>query len=154
MIAARVNCAGGVQQSLDEQFRDLRAALDVFEAQCRERASRWEAMKPNNLVGSDILPGSGRDAQRRQLAGDARHRRLAAAFQIMQNFRRHGGMLTKIAVGIGVTPQAVHHWKVVRLQWTPDVERVTGIPRRRLRPDIFEAPVGAALDGGADGVEG
>lgn len=57
MIAARVDCAGGVQQSLDEQFRDLRAALDVFEAQCRERASRWEAMKPNNLVGSDFLPG-------------------------------------------------------------------------------------------------
>lgn len=36
-----------------------------------------------------------------------------------------------------ITPQAVSQWKVVPPGRVIDVERISGIPRRELRPDIY-----------------
>ncbi|WP_127524656.1 Cro/CI family transcriptional regulator [Mesorhizobium sp. Z1-4] len=42
----------------------------------------------------------------------------------------------------GITPQAVSLWKKVPVDRVIDVERITGISRHKLRPDIFgPAPV-------------
>lgn len=37
----------------------------------------------------------------------------------------------------GVTPQAVSQWKKVPAERVLDVERITGISRHALRPDVF-----------------
>lgn len=39
-----------------------------------------------------------------------------------------------------ITPQAVSQWKQVPAERTLDVERVTGISRHRLRPDLYPVP--------------
>ncbi len=38
-----------------------------------------------------------------------------------------------------ITPQAISQWKRVPAERVIDVERVTGISRHRLRPDVFGA---------------
>lgn len=40
------------------------------------------------------------------------------------------------AIG-GVTPQAVSQWKKVPAERVLDVERITGVSRHGLRPDVF-----------------
>jgi DNA-binding transcriptional regulator YdaS (Cro superfamily) len=39
-----------------------------------------------------------------------------------------------------ITPQAISQWKQVPAERTIDVERVTGISRHRLRPDLYPMP--------------
>lgn len=39
-----------------------------------------------------------------------------------------------------ISPQAISQWKRVPAERAADVERATGIPRHRLRPDIFDKP--------------
>jgi DNA-binding transcriptional regulator YdaS (Cro superfamily) len=38
------------------------------------------------------------------------------------------------------TPQAISVWRRVPATFVEDVERITGIPRHELRPDIYPAP--------------
>jgi uncharacterized protein (DUF2252 family) len=68
----------------------------------------------------------------------------AEAQRAMRELREERGLLSKIAIGIGVKPQAVHQWDVVPLERVLEVERVTGKPRHELRPDFFHAPGSAA----------
>ena len=39
-----------------------------------------------------------------------------------------------------ITPQAVSQWKQVPAERVLDVERATGVPRHKLRPDLYPAP--------------
>jgi len=39
----------------------------------------------------------------------------------------------------GITPQAISQWKRVPVERVIDVERITGISRHELRPDIYGA---------------
>ena len=41
---------------------------------------------------------------------------------------------------LGITSQAVSQWKRVPADRVIEIERATGIPRERLRPDLYEAP--------------
>jgi DNA-binding transcriptional regulator YdaS (Cro superfamily) len=43
----------------------------------------------------------------------------------------------KLAELLGLTPQAISYWDRVPLERLLDVERVTGVSRAVLRPDIF-----------------
>lgn len=55
--------------------------------------------------------------------------------------RKAAGGNVGIARGIGgITPQAVSQWKRVPAERVIDVERLSGVPRHELRPDIFPAP--------------
>lgn len=47
------------------------------------------------------------------------------------------GSMTALAEHLGITPQAVARWRHVPAARCLDVERLTGISRHRLRPDIF-----------------
>ena len=47
------------------------------------------------------------------------------------------GLAEKIG---GLTPQAVSQWKRVPVERVLDVERITGVPRHELRPDIYPPP--------------
>lgn len=49
---------------------------------------------------------------------------------------RAGGT-AKLAAAIGVTPQAISGWRKVPPTRVLQVERATGVPREKLRPDLY-----------------
>jgi DNA-binding transcriptional regulator YdaS (Cro superfamily) len=50
------------------------------------------------------------------------------------------GSVKALAEMLNVTPQAISQWKRIPADRVPDLERVSGIPRHELRPDMWEAP--------------
>lgn len=50
------------------------------------------------------------------------------------------GERSKIASLLGITPGAVSQWRRVPAERVLDVERITGISRHDLRPDIYGPP--------------
>lgn len=48
------------------------------------------------------------------------------------------GVVTKLAEELGISTAAVSQWRRIPQDRLPDVERITGVPRDRLRPDLFE----------------
>ncbi|HXJ59411.1 MAG TPA: Cro/CI family transcriptional regulator [Verrucomicrobiae bacterium] len=48
-----------------------------------------------------------------------------------------------IAKALNTTPQAISQWNRVPVLRVLDVERITGVPRHELRPDIYPAPTQA-----------
>jgi Putative antitoxin of bacterial toxin-antitoxin system, YdaS/YdaT len=60
----------------------------------------------------------------------------ARAVAILDAIRAEYGMISKIGRELGIARQAVAQWEMVPLEWVIKVERVTGIPRERLRPDF------------------
>ncbi len=61
--------------------------------------------------------------------------------QPIEHLRRYckeeRGRLTRLAADLGVTPSTITQWHQVPIERTLQVERATGIPRQRLRPDFF-----------------
>lgn len=43
----------------------------------------------------------------------------------------------KLGAAVGVSSQAISQWKQVPAQRVLQVERVTGVPRHMLRPDLY-----------------
>jgi DNA-binding transcriptional regulator YdaS (Cro superfamily) len=58
------------------------------------------------------------------------------AKRAMRRLRDQPGQLARIARAINVNPQAVSQWQMVPLERLLAVERVSGIPREELRPDV------------------
>lgn len=58
------------------------------------------------------------------------------------------GGVPKLARKLGVSRQAIYQWTEVPVDRAAELERVTGIPRSRFRPDMFKgsAPAGADSD--------
>jgi hypothetical protein len=53
---------------------------------------------------------------------------------------RTPGMFSRIARSLGITRQAPSAWRRVPAERVLDVERITNIPRWRLRPDLYPPP--------------
>lgn len=47
-----------------------------------------------------------------------------------------GGM-RELARRLGITHNAIIHWDKVPADWMIEIERVTGVARERLRPDLY-----------------
>lgn len=54
------------------------------------------------------------------------------------------GRRTALAAKLGITPGALSQWTQVPPDRALDVERITGISRHQLRPDVFGKPERAA----------
>jgi DNA-binding transcriptional regulator YdaS (Cro superfamily) len=55
----------------------------------------------------------------------------------MDLIRAQRGMLAKIAHDLGITRAAVVKWDKVPAERVVEIERITGIPREKLGPDLF-----------------
>ena len=62
----------------------------------------------------------------------------------LQKAIQAAGSQTELAKRLGKYPQLIQSWTKngVPPKWAGAVERVTGVPRHELRPDIFDAPNG------------
>ena len=47
------------------------------------------------------------------------------------------GSRTELARRLGISHPAVFQWEWVPISRVPEIERLTGIPREELRPDIY-----------------
>jgi DNA-binding transcriptional regulator YdaS (Cro superfamily) len=59
---------------------------------------------------------------------------------IQEAFDTSRGMRIRVAKALKITHGAVSQWKRVPAERVLTVEKVTGIPRHLLRPDIYPAP--------------
>ena len=67
--------------------------------------------------------------------GRPRSRKLSPGLQLAVDAA--GGTTAALAVKIKLSSQAVSAWDVVPLDRVKQVERATGVPREKLRPDWF-----------------
>ena len=66
-----------------------------------------------------------------------RAQRLHFPSKGLQMAVKAAGNMSILADGLGLTPQAVRAWKLVPVHHLKAIEKITGIPREQLRPDIF-----------------
>ena len=52
--------------------------------------------------------------------------------------RMERGLLAFVARSLGISRSAVSRWQQVPAERVAAVERATGIPRERLRPDLYQ----------------
>lgn len=50
---------------------------------------------------------------------------------------RQATPLMELAAALGITTQAISQWRRVPADRTLDVERITHVPRYKLRPDLY-----------------
>ena len=48
------------------------------------------------------------------------------------------GNASQLAKSLGVTRQAVFHWTKVPMRYLKLISEMTGIPRAKLRPDLYD----------------
>jgi DNA-binding transcriptional regulator YdaS (Cro superfamily) len=63
---------------------------------------------------------------------------------IQEAFDTSRGMRLRVAKALKITHGAVSQWKRVPAERVLTVEKVTGIPRHILRPDLYPDPMEAA----------
>jgi DNA-binding transcriptional regulator YdaS (Cro superfamily) len=57
----------------------------------------------------------------------------------MDLLRATHGLQAKVAHGLGLTRAAVVKWRDIPAERVVEIERITGIPRELLRPDLFRS---------------
>ena len=62
----------------------------------------------------------------------------------MDLIRSRRGLSSRIAKGLGITTGAIAQWDQVPAERVPEIERIAGIPRHDLRPDLWSGDAAAA----------
>jgi len=47
------------------------------------------------------------------------------------------GSISKLARALGISPQAVWQWREIPVRHVISIERIFGVPREELRPDLY-----------------
>lgn len=55
----------------------------------------------------------------------------------MDLLRSQRGLLAKVSRGLGVTRATVAKWQTVPAERVVEIEEISGISRRKLRPDLY-----------------
>ena len=58
---------------------------------------------------------------------------------VLEYAARKVGGFAQLAAKLGIARQAVYQWTRIPAERVADVERITGVPRAELRPDLYEA---------------
>tara|TARA_R110000868_G_scaffold406061_2_gene686175 strand:+ start:2598 stop:2810 length:213 start_codon:yes stop_codon:yes gene_type:complete len=58
----------------------------------------------------------------------------------LQQIKSTRGLASRLARELGISPARISEWTRIPAERLPDVERITGIPRHELRPDICPPP--------------
>jgi len=69
---------------------------------------------------------------------------MADKDEALQRAIKQIGTSNEFAALLGVKPQAVSQWDRVPPLRVLDVERISGVPRHELRPDIYPPPAQGA----------
>lgn len=56
--------------------------------------------------------------------------------KIVEDAAEKSGGLVALATALGIKHQALYNWKRVPAERVLDMERITGIPREQIRPDL------------------
>lgn len=56
----------------------------------------------------------------------------------IREIAKASGGVVKLSLALGLSRAAVSGWKQIPPERVLDVERITGIPREKLRPDLYE----------------
>lgn len=59
---------------------------------------------------------------------------------LLEILPKRRGIVSEIARACGITHGAVSQWRKVPAERVLDVERITGVPRHALRPDLYPPP--------------
>lgn len=70
---------------------------------------------------------------------------MANPSDALQDAIRAAGTAGELARRLGITPQALSQWDAVPPLRVIDVERVTGVAREKLRPDLYPPPAAPSL---------
>jgi|SRR6516225_7240501 hypothetical protein len=89
------------------------------ELEARVRQLAEELGGPNALVEAVRIINAGRDIG------------LAKAIAAT-------GSAQKLAKKLGVAPQTIYNWRRIPAERVIDIEAVTGVARKELRPDLYE----------------
>jgi DNA-binding transcriptional regulator YdaS (Cro superfamily) len=66
---------------------------------------------------------------------------LLTAMRPNELFKEAGVVAIEVARKLGITPGAISQWDRVPAERVPAVEKATGIPRHKLRPDLYNEEV-------------
>lgn len=64
----------------------------------------------------------------------------------MERLRAERGLMARVARELGLRSSAVAVWVRVPAERVVEVERITGIPREQLRPDLYRVSESQAQD--------
>lgn len=88
-------------------------------------------------LGDLALLESDAEPIKRYRSGRKWHR--AHQRSLLRSLATEHGALAKWARELGLTPSALSSWRVVPIKFLPELERISGIPRSKLRPDLYSA---------------
>lgn len=66
--------------------------------------------------------------------------------KIIQRAIEGAGSLSALARGLGITPQSINGWRRIPSDRVLEIERVSGVSRHDLRPDLYPREVTRPLD--------
>lgn len=100
----------------------------------RQAVDRWQIIPPTYCIAVELATGISRYEQRPDVFGTVEENVL---LQDIATAARLAIKSIELAAALGITIETLAEWDQVPPERVRDVERLTGISRHTLRPDVF-----------------